>query len=392
VNAPNAPRATSSPSGGDASIADPTFTRTEVTARIGGVATRRIARFTSQGARATRLEIPAVIADRYEVEGVLSDAGGQGTIYHARDARLAGRRCLIKALRHAPLAIERAIEGSPEEVLRARAGLERECGFLVTMQQRGEGRVPNLLRLEHDIFPGLLHHTRNPQREHLLEEPYMVMQHVPGVTLKALLGEVAEGRLHGGRESRRWWRVALQLTRELASILKVLHGTDVVVDGDGTRARRGFFYGDLKPDNCIVTSGEFVTLIDFGGVRSYWRGVDEPDDAPWRSEDDPVFTAGYVAPEMADANWVGELDPRVDVYSAGALLWHMLTGHSPTRLEPSPSPVLSADDVRLPQRLPRYLRELLRGALERDRERRTANAEMLKKQCIDALQKLAKGE
>jgi hypothetical protein len=54
--------------------------------------------------------------------------------------------------------------------------------------------------------------------------------------------------------------------------------------------------------------------------------------------------------------------------------------------------VLSADDVRLPQRLPRYLRELLRGALERDRERRTANAEMLKKQCIDALQKLAKGE
>jgi serine/threonine protein kinase len=360
--------------------------------RLPDTGTRGVVRFTrAADGGAVTLDVPERIAGRYRVDDVLSNAGGQGVIYSARDEALAGRRCLVKALRHSPIALRRAADGSPGEVDAQRRALTRECSFLVTMQRRGECRVPNLLRLERDVFPALLEHTRRAPRELLAEEPYMVMQHVPGPTLKWVIADVAAGRAHGGLASPRWWRTALQLTRELASMLSALHRTEEVEHG-GRRVERGFFYGDLKADNCIVTGGEFLTLIDFGGVRSYWRDVEADASAPWASETDPVFTPGYVAPEMADGAFAGELDARVDVYSAGALLWHMLTGQSPTRVTPSPSPILAADDGRLPAGLPDYVRDLLRQSLERDRERRIASAAELKKLTIGALQRLTRGE
>ncbi len=374
--------------GSDESGAELTFARSEHTLRVDG-AERRVLRFISGGPRPAHLEVPAVVAERYEIEGVLTNSGGQGTIYRARDRRLAGRNCLIKAIRYTPTALQRAVDGSPGEVEEQRNALERECGFLTKMQLRGESRVPNLLRLEYDLLPALMQKSRNLSRDLLSGEPYLVMQHVPGVTLKTVIAQVREGNLHGGLESRRWWRVSLQLIRELCSILSALHEVEEIPHGQQT-VERGFFYGDLKADNVIVTGGEFPTLIDFGGVRAYWRATSAPN-APWASESDTVFSCGYVAPEMADSAYTGELDPRVDVYSTGALLWHMLTGQSPARLTPTPSPTLSAQDPRLPAELPPYVRELLRDALERDRDKRTVSASALRQRSIQALLHLSQG-
>ncbi|MDO9016906.1 MAG: hypothetical protein Q8S73_20425 [Deltaproteobacteria bacterium] len=337
--------------------------------------------------------VPAVIGDRYHVDGVLSDAGGQGTIYVARDTTLMNRRCLVKANKYTTAALQRAAAGSTQEVERQRESLVRECRFAVTMQRRGEGRVPNVLHLTHDLLPALLQHTRRAPRDLLAREPYVVMQYIPGLTLKDVIAEVTAGSLHGGLRSRRWWRAALVFVRELASILAVIHEAEEG-DAGGRRCQVAHFYGDLKPDNCLVTGGEFLTLIDLGGVRRCWRPLDAGHDEGWASETDPVFTLGYVAPEMVDPGYAGELDPRVDLYSVGALLFHMLTGQSPARLAGASraAPVLSASDPTLAGELPDYVRALLSRALERDRERRFESASELKKATIDALQRLKRGE
>ena len=48
------------------------------------------------------LRVPRRIANRYEIDGVLSDQGGFGIIYTARDLGLKKRRVLVKARRYSP--------------------------------------------------------------------------------------------------------------------------------------------------------------------------------------------------------------------------------------------------------------------------------------------------
>ena len=156
--------------------------------------------------------------------------------------------------------------------------------------------------------------------------------------------------------------------------------------GAGSTVERGYLYNDLKPENCIVTGDEFITLTDFGGVRMYWRDDASPS---WQSEA-PVFTAGYVSPEAVSTAFDRGLDPRSDVYSAGAMLWEMLSGVSPNTLasRDSPSITLSANDERLPAGLPESVKHLLARALAPDRDQRFRTAWELKQGTIDVLRAL----
>src|SRR5262245_31356049 len=92
----------------------------------------------------------------------------------------------------------------------------------------------------------------------------------------------------------------------------------------------GIVHRDLKPDNVMIVSrdGErdVVKLLDFGIAK-----ITAPDDGPAQGEAltqaGVVFrTPEYLSPEQALGE---EADRRADLYSAGVVLYEMLTGRRP---------------------------------------------------------------
>ncbi|MEN9359153.1 MAG: hypothetical protein RL095_688 [Verrucomicrobiota bacterium] len=100
--------------------------------------------------------------------------------------------------------------------------------------------------------------------------------------------------------------------------LKLLVG---VADGldYGSQARR-LTHGDLKPANILLTRNGKAKLADLGLARMGGEIDGESDGI--------MLTPLYASPEMIQNKWeVG--DPRADIYSFGATLYHMIAGHPP---------------------------------------------------------------
>jgi serine/threonine protein kinase len=94
-----------------------------------------------------------------------------------------------------------------------------------------------------------------------------------------------------------------------------------VADGLSFAHRSGIIHRDLKPANILVSANDRVCLADFGLARTVFN--DTIVDAGNRTLEG---TAPYMSPAVAagDAE-----DTRCDIYSFGALLYEMLTGHPP---------------------------------------------------------------
>ena len=90
--------------------------------------------------------------------------------------------------------------------------------------------------------------------------------------------------------------------------------------------RCGVIHRDLKPGNCFrIDRGgdpDFIVVVDFGLAKVFGG---PPGRGPVTRDGDPIGTPGYMAPELRKG---GELppDPRVDIYSIGALMYRLLTG------------------------------------------------------------------
>ena len=195
--------------------------------------------------------------------------------------------------------------------------------------------------------------------------PYIVMELLEGVPLARYTS--AGEPLPVGQ--------ALSITRGVLLGLQAAHATGIV-------------HRDLKPDNVFLSrqpSGQFsVKILDFGiakvmdiagGMNSKTRmGV-------------LLGTPAYMSPEQVkDAK---EVDARTDLWSAGVLLYEMLTGRSPFPAQNEyarllavvnePAVPIDMDDERLTPLSPFFAR-----ALAKRREDRFASAgEML--QALSAL-------
>jgi serine/threonine-protein kinase len=177
---------------------------------------------------------------------------------------------------------------------------------------------------------------------------------------------------------------------------------------------RGVVHRDLKPSNVMIGSHGQVYVMDWGvaqliplgedrmprpGRVSITRG-DAPDEAGI-----VVGTPSYMSPEQAWGR-LEALDPRADVFSLGAILYHLLTGRPPyqrkfgsgTPLTPGAPPTPGAPegpsamelarrgDIEPPEQvapgipIPPALSEIAMRALDRDPARRPAGALELKEE------------
>jgi serine/threonine-protein kinase len=126
---------------------------------------------------------------------------------------------------------------------------------------------------------------------------YLVMEYADGITLARVL------RRGGALDEERALAIALQIARAL----DYAH-------------RQGMVHGDVRPGNVIVTADGVAKLTDLGVARRPLVGGDAGDRSLRGTPD-------YVSPEQAR----GQADPGPlsDVYSLGAVLFHMLTGRVP---------------------------------------------------------------
>jgi eukaryotic-like serine/threonine-protein kinase len=125
---------------------------------------------------------------------------------------------------------------------------------------------------------------------------YLAMEFVPGRTLKGLL-----------RDSGRF---------PPATALEIMAG---VLDGLAAAHASGIVHRDVKPENVLVTADGRVKVADFGLARALST-------AGHTRTGLLIGTVGYVPPEQVTGDPIG---PAGDVYSAGVMLFELLTGRLP---------------------------------------------------------------
>ena len=136
--------------------------------------------------------------------------------------------------------------------------------------------------------------------------PYLIMEYVRGRTLRDILAE--RRRLNPVE--------ALAILEQMLAAIAAAH-------------RAGLVHRDVKPENVLVAaapSGGTANLVDavvkvadFGLARAVEASADD-------ESGHLLATVAYVAPELVTD---GHADPRTDVYSAGIVLFEMLTGRVP---------------------------------------------------------------
>ncbi|MGW6442218.1 protein kinase domain-containing protein [Lentzea sp. NPDC055074] len=126
---------------------------------------------------------------------------------------------------------------------------------------------------------------------------YLDMRLVEGADLSDV---IREGTIEPSR--------AVTIVDQVASALDAAHAD-------------GLVHRDVKPSNVLVTSGDFVYLVDFGIARSV-----SPAATSLTASGSVVGTLDYMAPERFES---GPVDGRADVYALACVLFACLAGRRP---------------------------------------------------------------
>jgi CheY-like chemotaxis protein/tRNA A-37 threonylcarbamoyl transferase component Bud32 len=147
---------------------------------------------------------------------------------------------------------------------------------------------------------------------------------------------------------------ALHLFRELMFALGDIH-------------EKGILHRDLKPQNLMFRQDETLAIVDFGIAKNIAA-------ADRTGHGEILGTPRYMSPEQVQGR---ALDLRTDIYSAGVLLYQMLTGKhlfdGETAMEVAMHH-LNTQPPPLPAQLERY-QPLLDKLIEKDRDARFRNAD-----------------
>ncbi|HPH98310.1 MAG TPA: protein kinase [Anaerolineaceae bacterium] len=126
--------------------------------------------------------------------------------------------------------------------------------------------------------------------------PFLVMDFMPGGTLKARTGKPIP------------WVEVVRLLLPIASALEYAH-------------RQGIVHRDVKPANILITSEGEPMLSDFGIARM----LESESGNTLTGTGVGIGTPEYMAPEQ----WSGSAAPSVDIYALGVVMYELITGRVP---------------------------------------------------------------
>ncbi len=253
-----------------------------------------------KGGKPKTLGTGKVLNSRYEIVRRIG-GGGMGAVYLAKDRNLGEAARAVKEM------IESHLDDAQHE--KAIADFKRESLLLT--------------ELEHPSIPTVYDYFYDDNSERF----YLVMKFIPGSDLSSRLRNAPGGRVDELTVTE--WGI------QVADVLHYLH----------TRPQ-AIIYRDLKPANLMIDSNNNrIMLIDFGIAR--WVNKKEKGVTA-------VGTMGYAPPEL----FSGQGDARVDIYSLGATMFHLLTGS-----DPQDNPLLIFDFAKNPR--PRQINPALSAEMER---------------------------
>ena len=144
-------------------------------------------------------------------------------------------------------------------------------------------------QLSHANIVSVYDVSTTPDRE------YIVMELIDGITLKQYME----------RRGRMDWRESLHFITQIMRGLSHAHS-------------RGIIHRDIKPQNIMVLRDGSVKVADFGIACLANQGQTLTQEA--------LGSVHYISPEQARGD---RIDARSDIYSAGVVLYEMLTGRLP---------------------------------------------------------------
>jgi beta-lactam-binding protein with PASTA domain/predicted Ser/Thr protein kinase len=220
-------------------------------------------------------DVPTLLGGRYEV-GELLGRGGMAEVHRGYDSRL-GRDVAIKMLR-SELARDATFLSRFRREAQSAAALNHSS--IVAIYDHGEDHV----------------HTESGGAQ--VNVPYIVMEYVSGRTLREILTE--KGQF------------------EPVDAIRVTEG---VLDALAYSHRQGIVHRDIKPANVMIADDGSVKVMDFGIARAMADAS-----ATVTATQAVIGTAQYLSPEQAQGQ---QVDERSDLYSAGCMLFELLTGRPP---------------------------------------------------------------
>jgi serine/threonine-protein kinase len=284
---------------------------------------------------AQQLEAGALLNGRYEIVRRIG-GGGMGAVYLAKDHHLGDAPRAVKEM------VESHLDNSQHE--KAIGDFKRESLLLTS--------------LEHSSIPTIYDYFYDDAKGRF----YLVMKYISG-------GDFA-GRLRNAPGGRIDEKTVTDWAVQIADVLDYLH-----------KRPKPIIYRDLKPANLMIDGNTGrVMLIDFGIAR--WV-------APQEKGVTAVGTMGYAPPEL----FSGKVEPRSDIYSLGATIFHLMTGS-----DPQDNPLLIFDFTKNPR--PRVINpsistemeRILMRAVEYKPENRFRTAGEMRDTLAAHLEKLRRGE
>lgn len=210
--------------------------------------------------------IGRLVDGRYRVRARIA-RGGMATVYVATDLRLE-RRIALKVM-HAHLSDDSNFQS--RFIQEARAAARLADPHVVNVFDQGQDG----------------------------ELAYLVMEYLPGITLRELL-----------REQKR------------LTISQTITIMDAVLSGLSAAHRAGIVHRDVKPENVLLAEDGRIKIGDFGLARATTANT--------ATGQQLLGTIAYLAPELVTR---GTADARSDIYALGIMLYEMLVGEQPYKGE-----------------------------------------------------------